>query len=139
MKIFNAAFGFLDNLRKRRRRRDLWSALHAELDRNLELCHVFQQRGVLDKFYLDAWRQIKDQLASPEGEFIADQLRRVEIYNELMEEIRLFEKNYSADVANKTLANAKELHRKKEAAWEKFESIPLALRAVREVDRNLSK
>ena len=116
-------FQFLEEFKKNRKLRDALVNLYQEAEKNLESCYVMQQRGVLEKFRLEAWRAFPLDCDIRFPHSVTNCVHSVEDYNAAMDDFKSYERWYAANLENKTQENAKILHGKKEAVDSKFKGM----------------
>ncbi len=126
-------FKFLTELRTKNKIQRRLLALYVEVDKNLESCYVMQQRGVLEKFCLDRWQDMKGDGDVRLDEKILLCHRMLEEYNQDMSDFKEFEQWYAADLSNKTPENARALHAKKELISQKFKGLLAVVKPAQEV------
>ena len=114
---------FFEEFKKNKKRREALVNLYQETEKNLESCYVMQQRGVLEKFRLEAWRGLTPDCDIHFSVSVMDCVRAVEDYNAAMDDFKNYERWYAASLDNKTQENARILHGKKEAVEIKFKGM----------------
>ena len=102
----------------------------SEIEKNLEIYYVMDQRQFITSCYLmDKWQQVKDfdiLKVHPEIKLYVDCLVD---FNKAYEEYKVYEQWYSSDMKNKNNENAKKLHALKDSLQVKiktFEGIIIA-------------
>ncbi len=98
-----------------RLKKDLTAFLE-EMDKNLELFYVMDQRQfIIHGFKHEAWPLVKDQEIVRKHEAIGSYVRAIEEFNAALKEHKAYEQWYASDMQNKTPENAKKLHGLKNA------------------------
>ena len=97
-------------LQQRQLKKDLLAFL-AEMDKNLELFYVMDQRQfILDGFLNNAWDPVRDTAIVKKHEPTRMYAKAVEEFNNVVKEYKQYEAWYASDLKNKTQDNAKKLH-----------------------------
>lgn len=86
-------------------------AFLAEMEKNLELFYVMDQRQFITQvFLLDCWDLVKDEELVTRHESMMVYVNAIKAFNKSFKEHKEFEQWYTADMARKTPDNAKKLH-----------------------------
>lgn len=122
---------FLSSLFIRRpqvQRARMLSDLCNEMDTNLERCCVLEQREFITMgFEQKVWKKIQDMPGLDLPEEVLSCEAFLDEFNALLEDIRVFEKNYMSNAESMTQKNAIVLHDKKEALDEMFPGVRLRI------------
>jgi len=115
---------FLEQWQARKARRKLLLEFYEELRKNLESYYVMDQLARFRFFRMETWAKLKSlgDRGILEDAMIVAYVRRLEEYNSLLGDFTKFEQWYS-DLNNKTPANARILHDKREEPRMKFEGL----------------
>ncbi|MDP2654044.1 MAG: hypothetical protein Q8Q08_08440 [Candidatus Omnitrophota bacterium] len=103
---------------------------HSELRKNLESFYVMDQLGRLRPFRLEAWSRVSPLGFIGSDENILRCFRAMEEHNRLLEDFSNFEAWYSSDLDNKTQANARILHEKRDAPQKNFPAFEGLIKAA---------
>jgi hypothetical protein len=91
-------------------KKNLLSVL-AEMERNLELFYVMDQRQFITQGFLQlTWAAVKDEPIIKKHESINVYFHAIEEFNQLYKKHKEYEQWYIADIARKTPENARQLH-----------------------------
>jgi hypothetical protein len=86
-------------------------ALLAEMEKNLEIYYVMDQRQfITGGFEMRVWDKVKDLEIIKKQKLIQVYAQALLDFNSAFNENKSFEKWYTADIKNKTPENAKKLH-----------------------------
>lgn len=131
---------FFRRWQEKKARQNLFLDFYEELKKNLESYYVMDQLGRFRFFRMVTWSKLKD----PEGpailndKMIADYIHRLEEYNSVLDDFTKYEQWYASDLNNKTPANARILHDKREEPRTKFQGLePVIKSAIQSFEKQL--
>ena len=103
--------GFVRKITDARRLKRNLLAFLAEMEKNLEIFYVMDQRQfVTGEFLTVAWDQVKDETFIKKHAAILVYIQAIEDINRMLKEHKEFEQWYASDMGNKTPDNARALH-----------------------------
>src|SRR5690349_3489380 len=115
---------FLKNLLSGQRLRKQLLNLLAEMEKNLEIFYVADQRQFITRpFLTQAWEQISQEALVRQHEAILVYAAAIADFNRLLKEHREYEQWYASDLKNKTPENGRKLHILKQAVDQKLKSL----------------
>jgi hypothetical protein len=123
---------------KNQRKKNLLAFLN-EMERNLELFYVIDQRQfVTQGFSMDSWNLVKDSDMVKKHESIKIYGRSLESFNKHFKEFKEYEQWYASDMTNKTPENAKKLHAMKHDMDQKIKGLePIIILAGQELEKEM--
>ena len=113
-------FQFIDTYLRKKAHKKALDAFYAEAKANLESYYVMFQINRLRFFTLTAWDKVKAQSWPPP---VVEYIRRLTLYNKVLQDYKDYEYWYNEDLENKNQANGRILHQKKELVEEQFKGL----------------
>jgi hypothetical protein len=126
--------------KEKKAQQKLWLEFHEELAKNLESYYVMDQIGRFRFFRMESWQKLKNSNPPPvcQNTAITTYISRLEEYNSLLDDFTKYEQWYASDLNNKTPANGRILHEKREKAREKFQGLePIIKSALHSFENHL--
>ena len=121
----NLMLAFFQQWKDKKARQNLFLDFYEELKKNLESYYVMDQLGRFRFFRMETWLRIKNS-GNPAilgDKMINDYAQRLQEYNAVTDDFTKYEQWYGSDIENKTPANARILHDKREEPRIKFQGL----------------
>ena len=130
---------FFQEWKNKKTQRKILVEFYQELKKNLESYYVMDQLGRFRFFRLDSWPQAKDYPGIGKDPLILAYSQRLCEYNAVLDDFTKYEQWYS-DLNNKTPANGRILHDKKEEVRNKFQGLEAVIKsALQNFENNCTK